>query len=81
MVDAKTNMDEIAHLFSVDLEIDEGFDTVGGLVTYALGHVGEVGEEVVVGGVRFVVREANERCVLRVEVSRVEGKTDGSVLE
>lgn len=72
MVDAKTNISEVSDLFGVDLEEDEGFDTVGGLVMYALGRVGAVGDEVTLGGLRFVVRDASERCILHVEVSRAE---------
>lgn len=77
-VDARTNVSEIAEFFDVEIEENADFDTVGGLVSYELGRVGAVGDEVTVAGLRFAVLEANEKCILKVEISRVkdEEKSD-----
>ena len=71
MVDARTNISEICELFDVDIEEDDDFESVGGLVISRLGRVGVVGDEVEEAGLKFVVREASEKCVLQVEVSRL----------
>ena len=71
LVDAKTNISEISEHFDVEIEENPDYESVGGLVTYRLGHVGAVGEVVDEAGLHFVVREANERCVLQVEISRL----------
>ena len=49
---------------------DEEFDTVGGLVTAAFGHLPEVGEEIVLEGFLFQVTEADDRRVHQFKVSR-----------
>ena len=71
-VDAKTNVEDVSELFDVEIEENPDFDTIGGLVTYELGRVGVVGDEVTVAGLKFRVTEANEKCILKVEVSRIE---------
>lgn len=71
LVDARTNISEIAEHFDVDLEETPDYESVGGLVTSRLGHVGTAGEEVNEAGLHFVVREANERCILQIEISRL----------
>lgn len=71
LVDAKTNISEICELFDVEIEENPDFESVGGLVSSHLGHVGTIGESVEVANLQFIVRDANERCVLQVEISRV----------
>lgn len=70
LVDGRTNISEIGELFDVEFEEDPDFETVGGLVTSRLGHVGVVGESICECGLKFIVRAATERCVLKVEISR-----------
>lgn len=70
LVGGRTNISDIGELFDVEFEENPDFETVGGLVTSRLGHVGAAGESVSACGLKFVVREANERCVLKVEISR-----------
>ena len=73
LVDARTNISEIAEHFDVELEENPDYESIGGLVTSQLGRVGVVGDEVDMAGLHFVVREANERCILKVEISRAVG--------
>ena len=71
LVDARTNISEIAEHFDVELEENPDYESIGGLVTYQLGRVGVIGDEVDTAGLHFVVRQANERCILQVEISRI----------
>ena len=72
LVDARTNISEIAEHFDVEIEENPDYESIGGLVTYKLGRVGNVGDVVDDAGLHFVVREANERCILQLEVSRIQ---------
>ena len=56
VVDALTPIDDFNERFSADFDDDE-YDTIGGLVTAAIGHLPEAGEELTMG--RFVFRVAN----------------------
>lgn len=49
----------------------EEFDTIGGIVLKAFGHVPERGERVDVGGMRFEVLSADSRRLRLLRVSRV----------
>ena len=53
---------------------DGEWDTVGGLILDALGHVPEVGEAVVVAGRRFGVEQVVGRRITRV---RIGARRDG----
>ena len=55
VVDALTPIDDFNERFSADFDDDE-YDTIGGLVTEAIGHLPEAGEELTLG--RFVFRVA-----------------------
>ncbi|PJJ96165.1 magnesium/cobalt efflux protein [Lysobacteraceae bacterium NML75-0749] len=56
VVDALTPIEDFNSRFSADFNDDE-YDTIGGLVTAAIGHLPEAGEELTMG--RFVFRVAN----------------------
>ena len=55
IVDALTPIDDFNERFGADFDDDE-YDTIGGLVTAAIGHLPEAGEELTLG--RFVFRVA-----------------------
>ena len=78
LVDASTNISEIAEHFDVDIEENPDYDSVGGLMIAQLGHIGTPSESVDIAGLHFVVREANERCILHVEISKIEKNTEGN---
>ncbi|MCS6856063.1 MAG: CBS domain-containing protein, partial [Elioraea sp.] len=67
LVDALTPIGVFNERFGADFS-DEDFDTVGGLVTDALGHLPEVGEEARIGGFLFRVARADQRRVQALEV-------------
>jgi magnesium and cobalt transporter len=77
LVLALTRVDEFNTFFEAALD-DENYDTVGGLVTYELGHLPRKGESVVVRGYRFRVVQADRRRVLSVEVTREAAADDGN---
>jgi magnesium and cobalt transporter len=56
LVDALTPIADFNQRFDAEFDDDE-FDTIGGLVTAAIGHLPEVGEELTLG--RFLIRIAS----------------------
>jgi len=62
VVDALTPIDDFNERFGADFSDDE-YDTVGGLVTAALGHLPEAGEELALGRFHFRVSRADARRV------------------
>ena len=67
LVNALTPVAEFNERFGSDFS-DEEFDTVGGMVTSEIGHLPEVGEEAVFGGLHFQVTKADARRVLQFSV-------------
>ncbi len=65
-----TTIEDFNRHFNVMLG-DEHYDTVGGLVTWHLGHMPRRGEVVTVGGFSFRVLQADRRRIHSIEVGRV----------
>ncbi len=72
MADARVSIHDLGEMLSASLVKAEegGFDSLGGLVVELAGRVPEVGERVRLDGFDFVVRDADERRVRRVEIQR-----------
>ncbi|MFT3762102.1 MAG: transporter associated domain-containing protein [Pseudoxanthomonas sp.] len=62
VVDALTPIDDFNERFGADFDDDE-YDTIGGLVTAAIGHLPETGEELTLGRFAFRVAKADGRRV------------------
>jgi len=62
VVDALTPIDDFNESFGADFDDDE-YDTIGGLVTAAIGHLPETGEELTLGRFAFRVSKADARRV------------------
>ncbi|MGV8930959.1 MAG: HlyC/CorC family transporter [Luteimonas sp.] len=60
VVDALTPIDDFNERFNADFDDDE-YDTIGGLVTAAIGHLPEAGEELTLGRFGFRVARADAR--------------------
>src|SRR5690606_13862376 len=60
IVDALTPIADFNERFGADFDDDE-YDTIGGLVTAAIGHLPEVGEELTLGRFSFRVSRADAR--------------------
>ncbi|MEK6748201.1 MAG: transporter associated domain-containing protein [Pseudomonadota bacterium] len=71
-VKALTAVEDFNEYFATHLS-DEYYDTVGGLVTNALGHLPKRGETVDVGLFRFKVLRADNRRVHLLQVSQIKG--------
>lgn len=69
-----TAIDRVNDAFDVTLP-DEAFDTIGGLLAHAMGHVPKRGESSTLGGLHFVVQHTQGGAVKWFKVSRatVEG--------
>ena len=68
LVDALTPIEDFNEHFGTQFS-DEDFDTVGGLVTDAIGHLPERDEETVLDGHSFRITAADDRRVLQVRVT------------
>ena len=68
VVDALTPIDDFNERFEADFDDDE-YDTIGGLVTDAIGHLPEVGEELALGRFRFRVARADARRLLALHLT------------
>jgi CBS domain containing-hemolysin-like protein len=66
--DGRSHVADINELFGLELPDGDDYDSVGGLVTSRLGRLPQVGESVIVDGVRLTVQQASDRRVVRVRV-------------
>lgn len=77
MVRGLTPLDEFNEYFEANLS-NERFDTVGGLVTYELGHLPDRGEEIVIDRFHFKIISANSRRIVNMQVTRLLQGSQGS---
>ena len=68
MVDALIPIADFNERFSADF-LDDEYDTIGGLITAAIGHLPEQGEELTLGRFHFRVSRADARRVHAFHVS------------
>jgi len=70
LVQARVDIEEVEERFHV--EMPEGpYESVGGLVVHALGRLAVSGDQVDVGGLRFVVQSASRRHIKMVRITRL----------
>ncbi|GLS83575.1 CNNM family magnesium/cobalt transport protein CorC [Paraferrimonas haliotis] len=74
MIKALTPIEDFNEAFDCAFS-DEEFDTIGGLVAHAFGHVPERGEQVTVDGYEFKVVAADTRRLIQLQVKVPEGPT------
>jgi magnesium and cobalt transporter len=70
MVKAETPLEDFSEYFGLELG-DQEFDTVGGLLLKAFGHLPARGESVELGGLRFRVMSADSRRLRLLQVRRL----------
>src|SRR4029079_9383076 len=72
-VDGRADVDEILELFDLDLQLEDEdeYDTVGGLVYHRIGGVPAPGDSVDVDGLRLTVESTDGRRVGKVLVTRM----------
>jgi magnesium and cobalt transporter len=68
---ARAPIEDVNDYFGTDFSDDE-FDTIGGLVVNALGHLPKRGESVEIGALRFKVLRADSRRVHLLSIERIE---------
>ncbi|MEK6202003.1 MAG: hemolysin family protein [Desulfobulbaceae bacterium] len=70
LVQARVDIEEVEERFGV--EMPEGpYESVGGLVVHLLGRLAVAGDQVDVGGLRFLVQTASKRHIKAVRISRI----------
>lgn len=70
MVDASVSLIDLSRYLGTALPEDDDFTSLGGLLVTQLGRVPPVGAKVSAYGLDFVVRDADERHVVKVEILR-----------
>jgi CBS domain containing-hemolysin-like protein len=72
-VDGRADVDDLAELFGIqfDLEDEDEYDTVGGLIYHRVGGVPKPGDQVVVDGLDLTVESVEGRRVGKVLVIRM----------
>jgi magnesium and cobalt exporter, CNNM family len=68
VVDASVALADLSLVLGKPLPEDGEFESLGGLLVSRAGRVPKVGATVHVGGLKFIVREADEKRVVKVEV-------------
>ncbi|MDJ0972891.1 MAG: hemolysin family protein [Planctomycetota bacterium] len=74
-VEGRTPIEDVNRALSIELPVEDDFETMSGLLFHELGSVPQVGDRVSVAGIRLTVLEADERTVQRVRVD-VQGNGD-----
>jgi hemolysin (HlyC) family protein len=74
VINAQTSIDEFNEFFQTRLN-DEGFDTIGGLITHAFGHLPKPGEVVTVANFIFKVVHADNRRIRLLEAEVIPEQT------
>lgn len=72
---ARTSIEDFNDYFESDFS-DAEFDTIGGLVVNALGHLPKRGESVEIGDFRFTVMRADSRRVHLLSIERLAAESD-----
>ena len=78
-VDGRVAVDELAELFdtSLELEDEDEYDTIGGLVFHRIGRVPVPGDQVQIDGLRLTVESTDGRRVSKVLVVRERPRGEG----
>jgi CBS domain containing-hemolysin-like protein len=69
LADAAVSLADLSLRLGRDLPADGEFESLGGLLVHRAGRVPEVGSELEVDGLHFVVREAEDTHVVKVEIA------------
>lgn len=77
-VQALTAIDQFNQYFEAEFSDDE-FDTVGGMVVHAFGHMPERGESITINGFRFKVMATDKRRVSQLQVKVLKEETEETV--
>jgi CBS domain containing-hemolysin-like protein len=70
VADADVSMSDLSAYLGAEIEKDGEYESLGGMLTHHLGKVPEVGTAVSKFGLRFIVRDSDERHIGKVEIVR-----------
>jgi CBS domain containing-hemolysin-like protein len=71
LVDARVSIDDLSNYLGVELPEDGDYNSLGGFIVERMGQVPEIGTVLSDFGLDFVVRDADERHVSKVEIVRM----------
>jgi CBS domain containing-hemolysin-like protein len=72
LAQARVDVEEVEEWFGVEMP-DGPYESVGGLVVHLLGRLAVPGDQVDVGGLRFLVQTASRRHIKTVRITRLAG--------
>jgi putative hemolysin len=70
VVDGSVSLADLAAHINYDITRSDDFESLGGLIVNRAGRVPPAGTSMTIDGLSFIVRESNERRVVKVEVQR-----------
>jgi CBS domain containing-hemolysin-like protein len=70
VADAEVSMSDLSAYLGAEIDHDGEYESLGGMLTQHLGKVPEVGTAVSKFGLRFIVRDSDERHIGKVEIVR-----------
>ena len=70
VADAEVSMSDLSAYLGAEIDKDGEYESLGGMLTHHLGKVPEVGTAVSKFGLRFIVRDSDERHIGKVEIVR-----------
>lgn len=70
VADADVSMSDLSAYLGAEIDKDGDYESLGGMLTHHLGKVPEVGTAVSKFGLRFIVRDSDERHIGKVEIVR-----------
>lgn len=68
LADASISLHDLSGYLDTEISADEDYDSLGGLLVHREGRVPPAGATFDIDGYLFVVREANAKCVAKVEI-------------
>jgi putative hemolysin len=72
VADAAVALTDLAERLGMEFPVNGEFESLGGLIVHRAGRVPEVGATVTLDGLKFIVREADETRVVKVEIVPIE---------
>jgi magnesium and cobalt exporter, CNNM family len=76
--DATVLLSELSAYLGQELDIEERYDSLAGMLTDKLGRVPEVGTSMVAFDMHFVILESDEKHIVKVEILRPHSRADTS---
>jgi CBS domain containing-hemolysin-like protein len=79
LADAVVSVHDLSTYLGIDLPESPNYESLGGLLIHQAGKVPSVGTHLEAFGLSFIVREADEKRITKVEIARHEAAESGHV--